>query len=218
LGTANQLVSTITGKSRQLGGVLAEAPEEFRFAYTGHRSPVFLPGMDPNDASYLTPIPANLPARVGFDSEPVATPAQPLGARNSTPTMSASEQSKTVAKTESSPAPVSAAIPLQPPECPHPQARLTILRMNEVIKDEIQVEGSANIENFDYYKFEYKRENVDDEWHWVASFQEPVEEGVLGTWEVSQLPDGPYTFRLVVVDVQGNYPFDPCEVQVHIEH
>jgi len=68
--------------------------------------------------------------------------------------------------------------------------------VNEVIRDEIQVKGAANIENFAYYKFEFKREGTEDEWHWIDSFKTPVEEGVLGTWNVSNLPDGIYTLRL----------------------
>jgi hypothetical protein len=82
----------------------------------------------------------------------------------------------------------------------------------------MKVEGSANIENFGYYKFEFKQKDLEDEWHWLASFEEPVEQGTLGTLDVSHLPDGIYTFRLVVVNTQGNYPFDPCQVQVSIEH
>ena len=55
------------------------------------------------------------------------------------------------------------ALPAHPPDCPHPQARLTVPQVNEIIKNEVQVEGTANIENFDYYKFEFKREDVEDE-------------------------------------------------------
>jgi len=90
--------------------------------------------------------------------------------------------------------------------------------VNEVIKDEIQVKGTANIENFAYYKFEFKREDVEDEWHWVESFETAVKEGVLGIWNVSNLPEGTYTFRLTVVNAQGNYPFPPCEVRVQVKH
>lgn len=78
--------------------------------------------------------------------------------------------------------------------------------------------GTANIENFDYYKFEFKREGVEDEWHWVESFEIPVEEGLLGTWNVSDLPPGTYILRLTVVDRTGNYPFTPCEVRVYVTH
>ena len=111
-------------------------------------------------------------------------------------------------------------LPLHPPDCPHLQARLTVPRVNQVIEDRIQVEGAANIENFDYYKFECRREDgdIEDEWHWIESFSTPVEEGVLGIWDVSPLPAGIYTFRLTVVNREGNYPFSPCDVKVQIIH
>jgi len=44
------------------------------------------------------------------------------------------------------------------------------------------------------------------------------EEGLLGIWHVSQLPPGAYTFRLTVVNREGNYPFPPCEVRVYVKH
>ena len=76
--------------------------------------------------------------------------------------------------------------------------------------------GSANIDDFDYYKFEFRREGI-SEWSFLQSFGEPVADGFLGVWDTSPLPVGAYTFRLVVVDKTGNYP-EPCEVEVTIEH
>ena len=107
---------------------------------------------------------------------------------------------------------------LQPPDCPHPLARLTAPLVHQVIQDEVMVEGSADIENLGYYKFEFRRADVEDEWHWTASFEQPVEEGELGLWQVSHLPEGPYLLRLTVVDKQGNFPFPPCDVPVQIRH
>ena len=82
----------------------------------------------------------------------------------------------------------------------------------------MQVEGTASIENFDYYKFEIKRDDIEDEWHWVESFSTPVEEGVLGVWQVGHLQAGTYILRLTVVNRQVNYPFIPCEVKVYVRH
>ena len=90
--------------------------------------------------------------------------------------------------------------------------------MGQVIVDEVQVEGTANIEHLSYYKFEFRRDDGQDEWHWAASYETPVENGTLGVWQVSHLPPGDYVFRLTVVNVQGNYPFPPCEVDVRIKH
>jgi hypothetical protein len=224
--TTQRLIVGAGHKVHDVGQALVEAPEEFRFAYTGHRRPVLLPGMDAEDTSYLTPIPANRPAQLSLSATSAASPTRvitstqkgtpspvppisvtvlPLPSDASTPAVTLMEERPTV-------------LPVYPPDCPHPQARLTAPQMNEVIRDEVQVKGTANIENFDYYKFEFKREDVEDEWHWVESFETPVEEGLLGIWHVSQLPPGTYTFRLTVVNREGNYPFPPCEVRVYVTH
>jgi len=205
--TTKRLIVAAGHRIREVGQTLVEAPEEFRFAYTGHRRPLQLPGTDPEDTSYLTPIPANRPVQLPPTAKPTVYPTSaPTAGQARTPTPS--------------PVPATPAAGLLSPDCPHPQARLTIPRMSQVIKDETQVEGTANIENFDYYKFEIRREDgdVEDEWHWIESFETPVEEGILGTWHVSHLPAGVYTFRLTVVNREGNYPFPPCDVRVHVMH
>jgi hypothetical protein len=223
--TTKQLVASVGRRTRDIAVALIEIPREFRFAYTGRRRPILLPGMDPDDPSYLTPIPANRPAQFAPDVAPT-----PMPTRTSTVTQEAVPSAESTPKKAVVPSPTSTAVgaastkaqsttpTLAPPDCPQAQARLTVPRVNEVIDDEIQVEGSAHIENLAYYKFEFKREDVEDEWHWAASFEKPVEEGVLGIWPVSHLPEGIYTFRLTVVNEKGNYPFQPCEVQVQIRH
>ena len=205
--TTQRLIVFANRKARDVLHTLARAPEEFRFAYTGHRRPVLLPSMD---SSYLTPVPANEPAKVSIALSPEPTVHEPRVARSPTDTPFAPTQ------TQQQPTILS----LHPPDCPHPQARLTVPQVNQLIEDEVQVEGTANIEDFDYYKFECRREDgeTEDEWHWIESFSTPVEEGVLGIWDVSPLPAGIYTFRLTVVNREGNYPFAPCDVRVRITH
>ena len=107
---------------------------------------------------------------------------------------------------------------LRLPNCPHPQARLTRPRVNQVFQGQIQARGTASIETFDYYKFEIRREDgkAEDEWHWLNSFETPVEDGPLGTLSVEGLPNGIYTLRLTVVNREGNYPFAPCDVRIRI--
>jgi len=226
--TTQQLIVGTGHKVREVGQALVEAPQEFRFAYTGHRRPVLLPGMDPDDTSYLTPIPANRPAQLSLSAVPTASPTRVNApTQKGTPTPSpVPPTSVTIFPPPSDASTLAAtpveerltALPVHPPDCPPPQARLTAPQVNKVIKDEVQVKGTASIENFDYYKFEFKRENVEDEWHWAESFKMPVEEGLLGIWHVSQLPPGTYTFRLTVVNREGNYPFPPCEVRVYVTH
>jgi len=102
------------------------------------------------------------------------------------------------------------------PNCPNPQARLTYPGMNAVLSGAVQIFGSANIPDFDYYKFEF-RQAGSPEWAWLQSHDTPVADGLLGVWDTTALPAGTYGFRLVVVDKTGNHP-PPCEVTVTIVH
>jgi hypothetical protein len=89
--------------------------------------------------------------------------------------------------------------------------------VNAVLKGVVEIRGSAYIDNFDYYKFEFRSREAPD-WSFVQRFENTVPpDGVLGVWDTSALPAGAYRFRLVVVDKSGNYP-KPCEVEVIIEH
>ncbi len=103
-----------------------------------------------------------------------------------------------------------------PPNCPNPQARLTYPGVNAVLNGAVQIFGSANIPNFDYYKFEF-RQTGSTEWAWLQSYYTPVADGLLGVWDTTTLPAGTYGFRLVVVDKTGNHP-PPCEITVTIAH
>lgn len=109
----------------------------------------------------------------------------------------------------------SPAVPMLPP-CPNPHARLTYPTQDATLEDVAAIRGSADIDNFWYYKLEFRAEGG-DEWAFLERFDEPVTDGVLGHWDTTALPDGRYDFRLVVVDNTGNYP-EPCEVRVSVEH
>lgn len=106
--------------------------------------------------------------------------------------------------------------PVVLPNCPIDGVRLTYPTVDAVLKGPVEVMGSANIDNFDYYKFESRPAGA-SEWSTLQLFRERVADGFLGIWDTSALPAGAYAFRLVVVDKTGNYP-EPCEVQVTIEH
>ncbi len=103
------------------------------------------------------------------------------------------------------------------PNCPNPGVRITSPGVNAVLNGNVEIRGSASIENFGYYKFEFKSLSTADEWHHVYTNEQPVGDGVLGYWNVAPLPAGEYLFQLVVVDATGNYP-PPCQVRVNVEH
>lgn len=78
------------------------------------------------------------------------------------------------------------------------------------------MQGTAQIEGFDYYKFEFRAAGSDAEWAFLQRHDEPVVGGVLGAWDVSMLPNGEYEFRLVVVRRDGNYKL--CATRVIVQH
>ncbi len=179
-------------------GSVISAPGDFRVAYLGHRRPVRIPGIDADDPTYLTPIPANRPATLAATAEPISLPGLP------TPESAAAPGDEG-----------SSSLPL--PDCPHAQARLTAPLVGQVVEGQVEIEGTANIENFDYYKFEYRREgDAENAWHWIASFETAVDAGLLGTWDVSGLSPDLYSLRLTVVNMEGNYPYTPCKVTVQV--
>lgn len=145
---------------------------------------------------------------------PTPTPSPGTPTETPIPTPTATRRPPPVIPTatpEVTPTPV-----VMPPDCPNPQARLTYPGVNAVLSGVVQIFGSANIPNFNYYKFEF-RQAGSSEWAWLQSSNVPVPEGLLGVWDTSALPAGTYGFRLVVVDKAGNYP-PPCEITVTISH
>jgi len=108
--------------------------------------------------------------------------------------------------------------PVVLPNCPNPRARLTNPTVNAILKGAVEFRGSANIDDFQFYKLELKGEATSGEWQTIFTSETPVTDGALGVWDTSALPAGAYAFQLVVVDKTGNYPVAPCEVNVIIEH
>jgi len=108
--------------------------------------------------------------------------------------------------------------PVVLPNCPNPLARLSSPTVNAVLKGVVEFRGSANIDDFQFYKLELKGEATSGEWQTIFTNETPVADGALGVWDTSALPAGAYAFHLVVVDKTGNYPVEPCEVNVTIEH
>lgn len=102
----------------------------------------------------------------------------------------------------------------QPANCPHPGARITSPGSGAQVNGMVQIRGAANVENFDYYKFEFRIPG--GEWSFAARYNISVNNGVLGSWNSDTVPPGEYEFRLVVVDHSGNYP-EPCVIRLTVQ-
>ncbi len=117
------------------------------------------------------------------------------------------------------PTPFLSPSPTQPPSvpaCPNPKARITSPGMGARVEGRLEIWGTADIENFWYYKVEFAAGDSPWEWAYLGEGREPVSDGLLFVWDVSGLPVGSYTVRLTVVDRTGNYP-QPCDLRVIIE-
>jgi len=145
---------------------------------------------------------------------PTNSPALPTETPTITPTVTRRPRPTPQEPTEPTDTPTPVVIA---PACPNPGVRITSPGVNAALRGIVEVRGSANIDNFGYYKFEYQQ--VDGAGQWITYgdlVQTPVTDGLLGYWNVDVLPAGQYLFQLVVVDATGNYP-PPCQVRVTVE-
>jgi hypothetical protein len=145
-------------------------------------------------------------------ASPLATPGEPTGTAEPTATRRTSVLT-VVAPTLVQPTPT---LQVAPASCPHPNVQLIQPGQNQAINEGVQVRGTANKEDFDRYEFKFQSRDFEDEWHWVETFRTPVENGDLGWWATSHLPNGNYRFMLIAIDQRGNS--QECVVPVVIKH
>jgi len=102
--------------------------------------------------------------------------------------------------------------PKTKPGCEH----LALPKPGAVLSGVLHAKGTAVIENFWYYKLEYRADGLDN-WHYITGEHDPVVDDYLGSFDTTTVPNGTYFFRLVIVDRTGNYP-PPCEIVVRIQN
>jgi hypothetical protein len=79
----------------------------------------------------------------------------------------------------------------------------------------VEIIGSANVENFGFYKLEVTPQNQAT-WRTIQAGREPVQDGVLvASWDTSTLAPGDYLLRLVVTNAAGDLLPD-CQVPITI--
>ena len=86
---------------------------------------------------------------------------------------------------------------------------------NAVVSGVVEIEGTANIQDFGFYKFEISPANLENWLTIQAGDQIKIDEG-LGFWDTTQLTPCNYRLRLVVLDNQG-IQRDPCSVDIYVE-
>lgn len=171
-----------------------------------------VPRMDlSRETSIRTPLPLPAPTNIIPPATPTPSPAQP----SPTPTRPP-RPTPTLAETPSpSPTPTP---PLPPPTCPNPQVQITAPGSGAHLEGVVEIWGTADIDQFQYYKVEYGVGETPPGWVVIDDLKyEPVSEGVLVVWNTAGFTPGTYTLRLTVVDITGNYPEPRCKVSVTLE-
>jgi hypothetical protein len=122
---------------------------------------------------------------------PTTTLASPLGA--STPDATAA-------------GPASSCIP--------GQISITAPQIGDELRGDVVLEGTADVPNFGFYKYEFSPRGA-SVWSTIKASRDPVRDGELGHWDTSTITPGDYELRLVVTDNQGR-PLPACVVPVRI--
>ena len=136
-----------------------------------------------------------------------------------TPTPTPTRVRPTPRPLEPTETPSPTATPVPPtPVCPSPEVQITSPGMDAILNGPVQILGTANIPNFQYYKVEVGSGENPTSWSIFSDIHKSrIAGGLLDIWDPSAYPPGVYKLRLIVVDNTGNYP-PPCEVRVIVEH
>ena len=158
---------------------------------------------EPTPSALLIPTPSPSPVPPTITPTPTPTRVRPTARPQEEPT-----ETPTLIPTSVPPTPI----------CPHPEVRITSPGMDAILNSPVQILGTANISNFQYYKVEVGSGDNPTSWSIFSDIHKsPIAGGLLDIWDPSGYPPGVYKLRLTVVDNTGNYP-PPCEVRVIVEH
>lgn len=100
--------------------------------------------------------------------------------------------------------------------CLPDQVMLTEPTNGTEVSGVITLTGTADIQNFGFYKYEIQRPG-DAIWLTIQAGREVKQNAALGTWDTTTLSPGDYLLRLVVSDNQG-VALPPCVIQVRVNN
>lgn len=103
----------------------------------------------------------------------------------------------------------------QSPNCPlptgptpiagiKPSMSITAPRENNTLSGSVDINGTAQMPDFDHYTVQIGFGNDPQDWIQLAQAANPVQDGRLATWDTLRFPDGAYTIRLEMVDHAGH--------------
>ncbi len=91
---------------------------------------------------------------------------------------------------------------------------ITSPKSGSEISGKVDINGTVNIPNLGFYKYEVAPLNSDT-WATISAGRDVVVDGTLGQWDTTPLTTGDYQLRLVATDNQGN-AFPPCIITIRV--
>jgi hypothetical protein len=98
--------------------------------------------------------------------------------------------------------------------CSPDQLTITSPKAGTEVKGKVDIQGTANIPNFGFYKYEVAPLNTDT-WATISAGRNVVVDGLLGQWDTTALTPGDYQLRLIVTDNQGQ-SLPPCIIPIRV--
>lgn len=80
----------------------------------------------------------------------------------------------------------------------------------------IVIQGTADVQNFGFYKYEVARPG-ETVWQTIQAGRDIKQESELGQWDTRTMAPGDYMLRLVIVDNQGE-SLEPCVIRVNVNN
>lgn len=111
--------------------------------------------------------------------------------------------------------PVSTIINPSPARCLEKGAVITTPAEGATISGTVTLRGTATDPAFAYYHVHYVPSEANQEWVFLFGEGQPVQNGELGRFDSTFIPNGPATLSLRVVDQTGNYHACLVNVTVH---
>ena len=180
-------------------------------------------------APTATPTATPTPVPTATDTpQPTATeapPPEPTATETPTPTPTPTEEPTQEPPPEPEPPPRPP--PIVPVTCADNRLAISSPGINQTVSGVVPIAGRAVHEQFAYYKLEFAPgPDATAGFTWFdgsdrsgigGAVGPPVENGPLGNFDSTGLPNGAYTLRLTVVDTSSNYP-EPCQVNINVRN
>lgn len=98
--------------------------------------------------------------------------------------------------------------------CTPEQIMLTSPEPGEEISGTVTLNGTADVPNFGFYKYEIAPLGTTT-WTTISAGDKPIQDGELGKWDTTAITNGDYFLQLVILDNVGQ-TLEPCVIAVRV--